>query len=81
MDNGLSKVITLVLLIRDNGRGFDQADPSLSKSLGLLGMRERAAILGGQVNISSAPGKGTTVTAWIPLRSPKESGILPAAIP
>jgi PAS domain S-box-containing protein len=71
----------LVLLIRDNGRGFDQADPSLSKSLGLLGMRERAAILGGRVNISSAPGKGTTVTAWIPLASPEESGILPAAIP
>ena len=64
----------LVLLIRDNGRGFDQADPSLSKSLGLLGMRERAAILGGRVNISSAPGKGTTVTAWIPLPSPEESG-------
>ena len=71
----------LVLLIRDNGRGFDQADPSLSKSLGLLGMRERAAILGGRVNISSAPGKGTTVTAWIPLRSPGESGAMPAAIP
>jgi len=71
----------LVLLIRDNGRGFDQADPSLSKSLGLLGMRERAAILGGRVNISSAPGKGTTVTAWIPLRSPGESGAIPAAIP
>ena len=71
----------LVLLIRDNGRGFDQADPSLSKSLGMLGMRERAAILGGQVNISSAPGKGTTVTAWIPLPSPEESGTLPAAIP
>jgi PAS domain S-box-containing protein len=62
----------LVLLIRDNGRGFDQADPSLSKSLGLLGMRERAAILSGQVNISSAPGKGTTVTAWIPFLSPEE---------
>jgi PAS domain S-box-containing protein len=71
----------LVLLIHDNGRGFDQADPSLSKSLGLLGMRERAAILGGQVNISSAPGKGTTVTAWIPLPSPEESGAIPAAIP
>lgn len=67
----------LVLLIRDNGRGFDQADPSLSKSLGLLGMRERAAILGGQVNISSAPGKGTTVTAWIPLPSPEGSGVMP----
>ena len=67
----------LVLWMRDNGRGFDQADPSLSKSLGLLGMRERAAILGGQVNISSAPGEGTTVTAWIPLPSPEESGAKP----
>jgi PAS domain S-box-containing protein len=64
----------LVLWMRDNGRGFDQADPSLSKSLGLLGMRERAAILGGQVKISSAPGKGTTVAAWIPFPSPEGSG-------
>jgi len=71
----------LVLLIHDNGRGFDQADPTLSKSLGLLGMRERAAILGGRVSISSAPGKGTTVTAWIPLPSPEESGPMPAATP
>jgi PAS domain S-box-containing protein len=71
----------LVLLIRDNGRGFDQADPSLAKSLGLLGMRERAAMLGGRVNVSSAPGNGTTVTAWIPLPSPEETGTLPAAIP
>ena len=67
----------VVLQIRDNGRGFAQADPSLSKSLGLLGMRERAAILGGRVNVSSAPGKGTTVTAWIPLPSPEESGAIP----
>ena len=64
----------LVLWIRDNGRGFDQADSSLSQSLGLLGMRERAAILGGHVNISSAPGKGTTVAAWIPFSSPEKSG-------
>jgi signal transduction histidine kinase len=71
----------LVLLIHDNGRGFDQADPSLSKSLGLLGMRERAAILGGGMSISSVPGKGTTVTAWIPLPSPEESGTMPASIP
>ena len=67
----------LVLLIHDNGRGLDQADPSLSNSLSLLGMRERAAILGGQVNISSAAGKGTTVTAWIPLPSREESGAIP----
>jgi signal transduction histidine kinase len=71
----------LVLLIRDDGRGFDQSNPALANSLGLLGMRERAAILGGQVNIASAPGKGTTVTAWIPLKPPEESGIKPAAIP
>jgi PAS domain S-box-containing protein len=64
----------LVLRIRDNGRGFDPADPLLSKSLGLLGMRERAAILGGQVKIASAPGKGTAVTAWIPV---KHSGAMP----
>jgi PAS domain S-box-containing protein len=69
----------LVLLIRDNGRGFAEEDPSVSKSLGLLGMRERAAILGGRVNISSTPGRGTTVTAWIPLPLPKEGGTVPAA--
>ena len=64
----------LALRIRDNGRGFDPASPSRSGSLGLLGMRERAAMLGGGVMIASAPGKGTTVTAWMPLRPPKESG-------
>jgi len=64
----------LVLWIRDNGRGFDQVDSSLSKSLGLVGMRERAAILGGQVKISSAPGKGTTVAVWIPIPSPEADG-------
>ena len=67
----------LVLLIHDNGRGFDQAVPALSKSLGLLGMRERAAMLGGCVDITSAPGNGTTVTAWIPVSSPEESGSHP----
>ena len=67
----------LVLRVRDNGRGFDPANSSSSKSLGLLGMRERAAILGGWVDIFSAPGKGTRVTAWIPLRSSKGSGARP----
>lgn len=71
----------LVLLIRDNGRGFNQDVPAVSKSLGLMGMRERAAILGGRVNISSAPGRGTTVSAWIPLPSPGESGTTPAGSP
>jgi PAS domain S-box-containing protein len=64
----------LVLRIRDNGLGFDPEDPSISKSLGLLGMRERAAMLGGGVEIASGPGKGTSVTAWVPLRPPEGSG-------
>lgn len=67
----------LVLLIRDNGRGFDQADPALLKSLGLLGMRERAALLSGQMNISSAPGKGTSVAVWIPVIPPEGSAAKP----
>ena len=63
----------LILLIRDNGRGFDPGDPSFSQSPGLMGMRERAAILGGKVSISSTPGKGTSVAAWIPLMRPEAS--------
>src|ERR1019366_1943720 len=55
------------------GGGLPRGRPTLVS----LGMRERAAILGGQVNISSAAGKGTTVTAWIPLPSREESGAIP----
>lgn len=51
---------TLTLIIADNGRGFDPASPS--NGLGLLGMRERAARLGGELNIESQLGKGTKVT-------------------
>ena len=67
----------MVLRIHDNGQGFDDTNPALSKSLGLLGMRERAVMLGGQVNVSSTPGQGTSVTAWIPLRHAGDFPILP----
>jgi signal transduction histidine kinase len=40
-------------------------------------MRERASMLGGQLKISSAPGKGTSVTAWIPLLAPEKPGLTP----
>ncbi|MDD5331045.1 MAG: PAS domain-containing protein [Sulfuricella sp.] len=51
---------SLMLTVKDNGKGFD---PSVrkAKSFGLLGIRERAAMVGGKAEISSAPGKGTTV--------------------
>jgi signal transduction histidine kinase len=56
------------LAVRDNGVGFD---PSLKRertSIGLLGMMERAQLLGGELDIESAPGHGTTVVAWVPLK-------------
>lgn len=54
----------LRLSVEDDGRGFAG---SRGGSYGVSGMRERAASLGGTLNISSAGGVGTTVEAWIPL--------------
>ena len=48
-----------VLHVEDNGRGFDTSAPRKGASFGLLGMRERAALLGGEIRIDSEPGKGT----------------------
>lgn len=53
--------------VRDNGRGFDLAGAANKKSFGLLGMRERALALGGQVQVSSAPGQGTVISVSIPI--------------
>jgi len=58
----------VVLQVADNGRGIDLAEVTQSKSVGLIGMRERAAILGGDLVISGAPGQGTTVVLAIPLK-------------
>jgi signal transduction histidine kinase len=56
----------LVLEIEDNGRGVSESELHTTKSIGLLGMRERAALLGGEVTVHGEPGKGTTVTVRIP---------------
>ena len=56
----------LLLQVRDNGRGFDAAaSRALAEEghLGLLGMEERVSNVGGKLDISSWPGKGTTITA------------------
>lgn len=50
--------------VADDGVGFDPALPT--SGLGLLGIRERVTLAGGEVAIDSAPGEGTTVTARIP---------------
>ena len=66
----------LILEIRDNGQGIGEEHLSESRSLGILGMRERALLLGGELTISGTPGKGTTVRVQIPLpdRKQPESG-------
>ncbi|MEA3213469.1 MAG: hypothetical protein QOE70_6526 [Chthoniobacter sp.] len=56
----------LVMRVEDNGVGISESTLH-AKKFGLLGMRERAWSLGGQVEILGAPGQGTTVTLRIPL--------------
>jgi PAS domain S-box-containing protein len=62
---------TVCLGVHDDGRGFDVAGAEeaarAGRSLGLLGMAERARLLGGVLEIDSAPGAGTTVRARLPL--------------
>jgi PAS domain S-box-containing protein len=63
----------LVLEVRDNGRGVTDEEVHRPDSLGLLGMRERAALLGGVAEVKGAPGQGTTVTVRVPLQgSPRD---------
>ena len=63
---------TLTLTIRDNGRGITKAELSSVKSIGLLGMTERARLLGGRVTIAGAPGRGTTVTVTVPVGAKRQ---------
>ncbi len=56
----------LHILVQDQGKGFDPA--SAAGSSGLSGMRERAALLDGLLTIDSFPGRGTRITAELPLR-------------
>src|SRR6185436_1448892 len=57
----------LLFEIVDNGRGITTAELSNPKSFGLLGMRHRAALLKGKLDITGAPGRGTKVSVAVPL--------------
>jgi signal transduction histidine kinase len=57
----------LSLHIQDKGRGMTDREINNPKSIGLLGMRERALLHGGAVEIHGTPGKGTSVTVRLPL--------------
>jgi PAS domain S-box-containing protein len=57
----------IVLIIEDDGRGFDPQDnKNREKGIGLIGMQERALLLGGEFEIESAPGRGTSVFVRVP---------------
>ncbi|KIX14459.1 hypothetical protein X474_10235 [Dethiosulfatarculus sandiegensis] len=62
----------LRLIVQDNGSGFDLAEAlsafGPSTGVGLLGMRERLDFLGGDLDISSKPGSGTQISAFLPMK-------------
>jgi signal transduction histidine kinase len=64
---------SLRLIVRDDGQGFDvdaaKARADQGASLGLLGMKERAALAGGRARIISSPGHGATVEVVLPLET------------
>ena len=57
----------LILTIIDNGQGFVITGIENKKTLGILGMKERAAMMGGEYNIESTPGRGTTIIVQVPV--------------
>jgi len=56
---------SVVVLVEDDGAGFESSDTH--SGLGLSGMRERVALVGGRLRVESSPGGGTTIAAEIPL--------------
>ena len=63
--------------VHDEGRGFAWAEATAldgERHIGLTGMRERAALVGGTVAVRSAPGEGTTIQASVPANNPDWNG-------
>ena len=62
----------LTLTVEDNGDGFDYdataAGQDRSRGIGIIGMEERLVTVGGRLEIHSAPGKGTRLVAYVPLK-------------
>jgi len=68
--------------MEDNGRGLElntKGMPGRNAGLGILGMRERAARVGGALTLESAPGRGTRICLQIPLAGLAGSSVRVAA--
>ncbi len=63
-----------ILTVKDNGKGISRDQVLNSKSLGIIGMRERLRLIGGKIRIRGIEGHGTTVTMLIPQRN--EQGLV-----
>ncbi|HTI08636.1 MAG TPA: PAS domain S-box protein [Puia sp.] len=59
----------ILLKIEDDGKGFEVGKIGAKKTLGLLGMKERTLMMGGQFRMDSHPGKGTTLSVTVPLKT------------
>jgi signal transduction histidine kinase len=59
----------VVVTVQDNGVGAEAAALNRPRSHGLAGLRHRIQVLGGRLEITSAPNRGTTIRAWVPLAS------------
>jgi PAS domain S-box-containing protein len=59
--------VTVRLVIEDDGSGFDVAETPSDRQLGLVGMRERAHLVGGSMTVESSPGHGTTIGVNVPI--------------
>jgi signal transduction histidine kinase len=63
-----------IAMVEDDGIGFDAEAAAASGRLGLLGMQERLALAGGNLEVESNPGAGTAVIARVPLPDTKGGG-------
>lgn len=64
----------IFLTVRDSGKGFDAAQAMKGRGLGLTSMKERVALVDGELSIYSQPKKGTTVYVRVPFRSRMRPG-------
>ena len=58
-----------VLQVRDNGRGIAENEKTGARTLGLIGMRERAYLVGGRIEVTGVAGKGTVLTVRVPIHN------------
>ena len=72
-----------VLTVADDGAGFDVPDElsqlARGRHFGLIGMRERAQLAGGDLSVESAPGEGCVLSVWVPAVPPADDVAAPAA--